>query len=695
MKILIARWRASNLIIIGLSTLVALAAFGLAALPAHSVRTDLASYTGGQVEQASEFTYIWTTPNLKLIYRDLPRFTPINLKFSAILDRPEGAPDAWLEIFESRNNILTPLVRLYYVPGKSGLQEYNIKIPAVAGDNSDELILNFKSNGFRVPGDPRELGVRLSQVELSASKSGWLLALLPYFLAVAGLLLGLAWWCALLDFSPFEAVMLLAPTGFMAGAMANLLVYSIVWQFLTALWLLASAWFWQRRGAARLAAADALAWKTLAWVLAPIAGLGGFFVLAPGLAGDIFYFREVLAPMLQYGPVGVYPKDPRLNYPPGAVFQLWFYGVLTRPFNVQYNQTPLKLLMGTSLLVIFPTIWLMGRRSGVNAQHLARTVFLFGGCLSMLFLPAVWVQADGWLLWLMALALLLVIWRRPYLSATTQAIAVIYKAQSWLLLPLYALTFQWRMGWRKAWLGAGWCTALIVGLGGLGFAYDPEVFKVFWNQPVISGESDWGGIRTFNLMHLLGYDRIKVPQPLLSLSYLAVGLMYLAVLLVCWRRNALIRGETAEGSPERAARLGLEWFLAAAFILTFIFFFWVKMHERYLYFGLGFLLLAALYRRVLYRPALFMNLLFSLNLLYAYLPERRDPIPNNFFLWRHLLNPDFNRAILCLLGLALCGWLAWLYFRPAPTIPPATSSNNYEPAETGPSLNALSIKSLH
>ncbi len=706
----------------GLLTLgVGIACFWLALVPIHTIETRLTDYSGGKLEQADGTAYIWTQPNLRLIYRDLPRFAPAFLRLNLLLDRPPGSPPARVEISEIRGNATLPLTTLEYSPDKSGYREYQIKIPAITGDSSDELILELKVNGFRVAGDNRELGVRLQSATIVVSKSGLILAVFtqPLFPALVILLVGLAWWGILVNFGPLELALIVAPIGFLAGAMANYLLYSAWWQLIDALLLVGTAAIWgsgeredgrrktedgrqriyPQRGRGRdlppKGARPRFTIKTS--VLSPqssvlplyaaIAALCGFFVLAPGLAGDIFYFREVLAPTMQYGPFGTYSYAPRLVYPPGSVFQLYLYGLITQPFNILYNQTPLKLLMGSALLFLIPMVWLTGARSGVQREHLARTVLLFGFCLSLLFVPAVWVQADGWLLLLMAAALLLVIWGKPLGSVGIQAFAVIFKAQSWLLLPLYALTFQWRFGWLKALLYGGLCLGLVAISGGAGFAYDYKVFRIFWEQPVVSGESDWGGIRTFNLLHLLGYDRLKVPQPLLSISYLSVGLVYIVVLLVCWRRNAAIRRETTPGSIARLARSGMEWFLAAAVIMSFIVFFWVKIHERYLYFGLGFIVLAALYRRDLYRPALLFNAIFCLNLLYAYIPERRDPVPNNFFFWRHFLHADLTQNVLSGMGIAVCLWVGWLYLRPAPALdltqadalPPKTESNQPSP----------------
>ncbi len=668
--------------------IVGVVCFWLALLPVHTVETNLADYAGGQTEQADGLRYIWTQPNLRLIYRDLPRFAPVYLQLEVLLDRPPGSPPARLEISERRGNLSLPLQTLQYSPELTGYRQYTLKIPAISGDNSDELVLDLKANGFRVAGDGRELGVRVKAATITVGKGGLVLSVLtqPLFPALVILLLGLGWWGWLARFGPLELALLSAPVGFMAGAMTNLLIYSSWWLLLDGLLLVGTAWGWQRWGVGWLAAGDR--WRPLGLLMAGITAFTGFFVLAPGLAGDIYYFREVLAPILQYGPIATYSHAPRLVYPPGSVYQLYFYGLLTQPFNIAYNQSPLKLLMGSALLLLIPAIWWVGLHSKIQREHLARTVLLFGFSLSLIFVPAVWVQADGWLLLMMAGALWLVMLGRPVASVGLQAFGIIYKAQSWLLLPLYALTFQWRFGWRIAVLCGGACLGLVAVLGGVGFAFDYKVFKIFWEQPVVSGESDWGGIRTFNLLHLLGYDRIKVPQPLLALSYLSIGLVYIIVLLVCWRRNAAIARETGKGSVERTARSGAEWFLAAAVIMSFIFFFWVKMHERYLYFGLGLLVLAAFYRRDLYRPALLFNLIFSLNLLYAYLPERRDPVPNNFFLWRHFLHADWSQNLLSLAGIGVCLWVGWLYLQPAP--PPLLEADQH-PATTPELAPPLSV----
>jgi hypothetical protein len=264
---------------------------------------------------------------------------------------------------------------------------------------------------------------------------------------------------------------------------------------------------------------------------------------------------------------------------------------------------------------------------------------------------------------MMIAPIMLVVWNRPFSSAILQAVGILYKAQSWLLLPLYGLTYLWRVGWKRTLLGGGLTLALVGLLGGWGFAFDPAVFRVFWEQPAVSGESGWGGIRTFNLMHLLGYDQKPVPQLLLVLSYGMVALGYAAILLVMWWRK--LRFERHPDKTERDQMCLSDWLLAAGLFFTLIFYVWVKMHERYLYFGLAFLPFVALWRKDMLKPIVVFNFLFMLNLLYAYLPERRDSIPNNFLLWRHLLHADWFQNGLVGAGLLACGWLAWCYFRPA------------------------------
>src|SRR5436305_319958 len=123
----------------GLAMGVGLVCFGLALLPVHTVETTLTDYApAGKLEQADGVPFFWTTPDVRLVYRDLPRFVPVVLKLSVQLARPPEAPPATLDILEARGNTLIPLAVIQYVPGKDGFEEYTVKIPAVAEGSSDE-----------------------------------------------------------------------------------------------------------------------------------------------------------------------------------------------------------------------------------------------------------------------------------------------------------------------------------------------------------------------------------------------------------------------------------------------------------------------------------------------------------------------------------------------------------------------------
>ncbi len=662
-----------------LAVLIGTACFWLALVPVHTVQTALQEYTDGRIEQADNTTYIWLRPQLSLGYRDLPRFAPINLKLSLSLDRPADAPPAQLQVAETQEGQAPlALLNLQYSPEKRGFQEYLITIPASQNFRED-LFLDFKSNGFRVTGDTRQLGVRLAQASLSVSKSGLILAVFkqPLFPATLILLIGMALWAYLVGFRTLETILLLAPVGFLAGGLANQLIYSSWWLLLDSLILVGLALVYGRRKAEH----DRLKRFTIKTsVLSPqssvlplyaaILVFYGFFVVAPSWPGDIFYMKGWLKAILENGPFGVYSHAVNLNHFPGVVYLFAGYGFLTQPFGFQFEDASFKGLMGVGLLLIIGLIWWIGRRTGLSREQLHRTLLLFGFSLSFMFIPLVWVQSDSWLLWLMALPLALTIAGKPLASAAVEAYALIFKPQAWFLLPFYGFSYFLRFGFKKSLIGGALCVGLAVILGAAGFAFSLKEFQFFLGQPGVTEQVDWPGVSSFNMLHLLGYDALRpgygtaVPQPLLSISYGMVGLIYLVVLWVAGRRRVALRQEKELDATTLAARLGAEWFLGAAVVLCSVFFFWIRMHERYLYYGLGFLLMATLYRRALFKPALLLNLLFSLNLLYAYLPQRRDPIPNNFFFWRHFMHADAGRNLLCVAGILTCGWLIWLYLRP-------------------------------
>ncbi len=57
------------------------------------------------------------------------------------------------------------------------------------------------------------------------------------------------------------------------------------------------------------------------------------------------------------------------------------------------------------------------------------------------------------------------------------------------------------------------------------------------------------------------------------------------------------------------------------------------------------------------------------NLIYAYLPETRDPIPNNFYLWRQFLHLEWVQNGFALAGLGCTLWLVYLFWKPKKALP--------------------------
>ncbi len=585
----------SPLVAIGLGGVL----FFLAVWPVHTINDLLPQYFGLEQDQ-NGVKYAWLGSETLFHPRDIPRYAPIYAHFSIQLRRPPEVPPLKLTINESTGDTGSAERNLATYDGTEApftWQDFIIKIPP-SESSSDKLFLYFRSNGFKVMGDPRTLGVSIKELsfEVKPSSLVYLVWPHPYLPAVFLLMVGMARWCFRVKFSFGEVTALLATIGFAGGALANTLAYQSFPLLIIALLLVAGSFQgtgvlaglagkvgWFRPDNLRLQKVQKKAALRF-WlpVFAAAIFFAAFFLLAPGLPGDIFYWREVLDPILNYGPVGVYSHAPRLVYPPGSVFFLWIYGIIARPFGLAFSQVGLKALMGFAHFALLGLLWYTGRRYRLPVLATARAFLLLAFSLSLVFVPLSWVQADAWLVFLMILPLLLAQWKKPTVSILVQVLAVLYKAQSWLLLPLYGLGFLWRTGWRKSLaLGAVGSAGVLI-LGGIGFGFNPDIFYLFWNLPPVSGESGWGGIRSFNLLHVLGYDQKQVPNPWLGLSYASVALVYgwiLGRLWQNWRKNS------PDGN-EREENQIVDWLFAAGLFFLFLFFLWVKMHERYLYFGL-------------------------------------------------------------------------------------------------------------
>jgi Gpi18-like mannosyltransferase len=349
-----------------------------------------------------------------------------------------------------------------------------------------------------------------------------------------------------------------------------------------------------------------------AWMLA--AGL--MLAIAAVKLGALFHFtgfywdiwaktnRALLAVAL--GPSKIYdPGLPVDAYPPGSVYLLWLSGWLGKLIEPAANG--FRVIVETPPLIadlfIGLTLYFAAWRDGRSLRALI-IMMLFALNPALIFDTVVWGQSDSVVALPMILAAILILTGRYRLGWSAAAIAILAKPQALAFTPPLALWTLFNAGLVEC----AWCAGAVVGTIAigvlpyqLGHSWD-WIFNVYKDLGTRFSEASVGA---FNFMGLIGGmgtpDTDKVFD---GVSYSAFGLaltcvVYLIVSYLIWRARSV-----------RAAML-------AIFVALFGFFMFApRMHERYLYYPLIFLIPVALESEFLTSIYAIVSATFLFNLIY-------------------------------------------------------------------------------
>jgi Gpi18-like mannosyltransferase len=314
--------------------------------------------------------------------------------------------------------------------------------------------------------------------------------------------------------------------------------------------------------------------------------------------------RALLAAVL--GPSRIYdPGLPVDAYPPGSLYLLWlsgWIGKLIEPsangFRVIVETPPLVADLFIGLTLYFAA-WRDGR--GMRALII---MMLFALNPALIFDTVVWGQSDSIVALPMIAAAILILMGRYRLGWSAAAIAMLAKPQAIAFAPPLGL---WTL--FNADLGeCGWCAGAFFGTVAIGIM--PYQLGHSWDW-IINVYKDLGtrfseaSVGAFNFMGLIGgMGTPDTDKVIGGVSYSALGLsltcaVYLIASYLIWRARS------ARGA------------MLAIFVALFGFFMFApRMHERYLYYPIVFLIPIALESGVLTSIFAVVSATFLFNLIY-------------------------------------------------------------------------------
>lgn len=282
-----------------------------------------------------------------------------------------------------------------------------------------------------------------------------------------------------------------------------------------------------------------------------------------------------------------YKSDAFTDYPPGYMYVLYIIGGIRHILGVAWNSTTSVVLTKLPAILCDLGIGYLIYRVGKkyfknNGAAIIAACYLF--CPAIILDSAVWGQVDSVFTLGIALMCYLISEKKLIPSYFVFAISILIKPQSLIFTPVLIFgiidqVFLEDFNWKKFWmnLGLGVCAILLIGLFMLPFGFK-EAFAQYSDT---LGSYKYATVNAYNLWALFGLNWAPQTGVFLGITYKTWGTVAIiaTVLVSAWIHYR------AKNNPSR-------YYFTGAFIVTSVFLFSVRMHERYIFPALALLLLA-------------------------------------------------------------------------------------------------------
>lgn len=273
-----------------------------------------------------------------------------------------------------------------------------------------------------------------------------------------------------------------------------------------------------------------------------------------------------------------YKSDAFHDYPPGYMYILYIVGAVKALFGVQYG-SPMCLLITKLPAVIADMI------TGYLVYRIAsrKTDKVFSAILSGMYLlcpaiildSAVWGQTDAVFTLFIVIMCYLVTEKKLVASYFVFAVAILIKPQSLILTPVlicaiidqvFLENFNWKKFFRNLLLGL--CAILMIGI-----LIMPFGFKEALSQYTDTlGSYEYATINAYNIWTVFGLNWASQYGKAFGITYQNLGTIAI-VAIVALSIYVSIKCKKKES----------KYYFIGALIVTSVFTFSVRMHERYLF----------------------------------------------------------------------------------------------------------------
>lgn len=327
-------------------------------------------------------------------------------------------------------------------------------------------------------------------------------------------------------------------------------------------------------------------------------------ITSAGYPNDTQAFASWSARVTEVGPGQFYEEGYFADYPPGMMYLLWFSGLFNRLLGITDGASGagLIVLMLPTLICDLAVI-IVAYRYAVKRWD--NNIGL-GICIILAFFPAtlfdgaMWHQVDSILTLTLVLVFILLDKKKFIGAGALYGLAVLLKPQALMVGPAFAMCYilyiidafqeqkekQNRAGMTaiiKTILAAAAAIVVIL-IGSWPFKGNQEAFWLVDKYYTTGTSYPYASVNAYNLFSLMGHNFQPETDliPLLSISYKTLGNIFILIII----------GITVVFALKARKKKTFDIYLLSAFLLMGIFCFGPRMHERYAYPALIFLVFA-------------------------------------------------------------------------------------------------------
>lgn len=303
-----------------------------------------------------------------------------------------------------------------------------------------------------------------------------------------------------------------------------------------------------------------------------------------------------------------YVSESFTDYPPGYMYILYVVGWIRSVFGISWESV-LSIVMTKmpAILADLGTGYLIykvaSKKFKESGAALLSAVYLF--CPAVFMDSAVWGQTDGVFTFFVVLMCYLVVEKKMIPSYFVFAAAILIKPQSLIFTPvlifgivdnIFLTDFNWKKFWMN--LGLGLLAIAMIGLFMLPYGFQ-EAFAQYKDTV---GSYEYASVNAYNFWTLCGLNWVGQEGIKFGLSYQTWGTIFILLTVAAATYLSL-----------RCKKMEAKYFYLGAFIVSCVFLFSVRMHERYIFPAMAFLLLA-----YAIRPRRAVYFLYSLLSMYSF-----------------------------------------------------------------------------